>query len=114
MNIVLFVLLSISWITLLLFYLEESDNLWRQSFFFLFTFIFGAFFLVSGIQFQTGWSFITTGGTTTATIVNADLVASEDGWSYFGWLGIGIGFYGIVMKVLWPFLQQWGIRRIWG
>lgn len=111
MDIILFFLLFLIWLMVLFYHLEHPEKDWGIAAVFFFTFIFGAYFWVSGIQYQTGWSIVESGATTTATIVKTDLIAPENGWSYAGWLGIGVGVFGIVTRILFPLvLNMWNDR----
>lgn len=107
MQIILFVFLTILSLMLLFFHLENPKDYWRQGAFYLVIFVLGAYFLVSGIQYQTGWQITKVGNDTIATIVNTDLVPPNQGISMFGWLGIALGLYGIIVRVLMPILKDW-------
>lgn len=104
MQISIFLILVIVWLMVLLYHLENPKKMWVTAAFYFLLFLLGGSFYASGVQYQTGWDIVSNGGNTTATIVTTDLIAAESGWANVGWLGIGIGFFGILVNVLIPFV----------
>lgn len=107
MELILFILLLILEMILLLFFIDDRKNIWKAGSFYLTSFLLGSYYYVSGVQYQTGWTIVTSGTTQTITTVTTDLITAQAGFAYFGWLLIGLGFYGLIVKIIFP-LFSWG------